>query len=372
MTQAELFNRVKQGEPDALAALLNHYLQPKGITATATLQDECLHLFLEGPQVPNRQALSTYVQQGLIGLRDKLGADYTTFRAVRLYGSKQGKTAPAWEEPIDLGESRNGVAPAYAFDALGTDAPETDAIASLPENLAEPEEQSTPNSAIALSSQLTATGTDEILAIVPVTPPGTPSRLWAKVRAAIALLLLLGLAGAAATFAWYWSRQLRAVSQSQNLRIQVGNVEAIANLSTLQEVRQSLQTTSDRLESLPVVPGVSYQPVETEIEEVRPLLGEVQDRLAIEELAQANVQAALRQAQSAEALSQQATTSEQWDQVARQWQAAIAHLVVVPENTLAAAQAQEQRLLYQQNYQEARDRVTKLNSAPPSPPAAKP
>lgn len=366
MTQAELFNRVKQGEPDALAALLNHYLQPKGITATATLQDGCLHLFLEGPQVPNRQALSAYVQQGLIGLRDKLGAEYTTFRAVRLYGTKQGKPAPAWEEPIDLGASSNGSAPDLAADLT------PEAIASVPENVIEAEEPERASSAIALPSQLTPTGADEILAIVPVTPPGAPSRLWAKVRAAIALLLLLGLAGAAATFAWYWSRQLRAVSQSQNLRIQVGNVAAIADLPTLQTVRQSLQTTVDRLEALPVIPVVSHGPVEAEIAEVQPLLSEVQDRLATEELAQANLQAALRQAQQAETLSQQATTPEQWDQVAQMWQAAIAHLVVVPENTLAAAQVQEQRLLYQQNYQEARDQLTKLRSAPPPAAAAKP
>ncbi len=42
MTNTDLLERAKQGDPEAIATLMNRILQPKGITAKAILQNRCL------------------------------------------------------------------------------------------------------------------------------------------------------------------------------------------------------------------------------------------------------------------------------------------------------------------------------------------
>lgn len=48
MTPQAVLSAAKQGNPQAIAALMNRSLQPKGITAKAKLTDGCLHVMLEG------------------------------------------------------------------------------------------------------------------------------------------------------------------------------------------------------------------------------------------------------------------------------------------------------------------------------------
>jgi len=41
----------KQGDAGAIASLINRSIQPKGITATATLVEDCLHIDLDRKSV---------------------------------------------------------------------------------------------------------------------------------------------------------------------------------------------------------------------------------------------------------------------------------------------------------------------------------
>jgi hypothetical protein len=50
-----LKERAKLGDVEAIASLLNLPLQNKGITATASLQDGCLQVMLEGDVVPDEE-----------------------------------------------------------------------------------------------------------------------------------------------------------------------------------------------------------------------------------------------------------------------------------------------------------------------------
>ncbi|MEA5505011.1 hypothetical protein VB735_18250, partial [Halotia wernerae UHCC 0503] len=68
MTQANLLQLAKQGDAQAIASLMNRHLQSKGITAKAILEDGCLEVMLESAQVPNQQALVTFVYRGITSL----------------------------------------------------------------------------------------------------------------------------------------------------------------------------------------------------------------------------------------------------------------------------------------------------------------
>ena len=49
----------KQGNPQAIAILLNRQLQPKGITAKISVKASCLQIMLEAATVPNQKGLVT-------------------------------------------------------------------------------------------------------------------------------------------------------------------------------------------------------------------------------------------------------------------------------------------------------------------------
>ncbi|MBD2091586.1 hypothetical protein H6F67_17215 [Microcoleus sp. FACHB-1515] len=93
---SELTALARQGDPSAIAALMNRTLKPKGITAKAVARQGCLQIQLESTQVPNQTALTKFVSQGLnnLGVR--------SIRSVRLYGYQVGSEIPAWEEELVL------------------------------------------------------------------------------------------------------------------------------------------------------------------------------------------------------------------------------------------------------------------------------
>lgn len=96
MTQTNLLELAKQGNPQAIASLMNRSLQPRGMTATTELQGDCLQVILESAQIPNRQVLTTFVQNGMknLGVR--------SIRSVRVVGKQTGSVEPAWMQEIEL------------------------------------------------------------------------------------------------------------------------------------------------------------------------------------------------------------------------------------------------------------------------------
>ncbi|NJK27379.1 MAG: hypothetical protein HC925_00690 [Coleofasciculaceae cyanobacterium SM2_3_26] len=60
----DLLTLAKQGDTQAIAALLNRQLQSKGITARATLKGCCLHVLLESDTTPDRATLLPWIQKG--------------------------------------------------------------------------------------------------------------------------------------------------------------------------------------------------------------------------------------------------------------------------------------------------------------------
>lgn len=87
----------KQGDPKVIAAAINRSLTSKGIKADVMRDNGCLHVMMEGDQVPHYQKdLVKLVRNGM----DRLGVE--TIYTVRVYGRQFGDDLPVWEEEIVL------------------------------------------------------------------------------------------------------------------------------------------------------------------------------------------------------------------------------------------------------------------------------
>ena len=104
----------KQGDPDAIAALINRHLQTKGITAHVTRQDHVLEVLLESIIPPNAEAMVAYVKQGIINLE----AD--PIHHLRIKGKAEAANEISWEEEVVL------KTPDLNFDLPESDPPELD------------------------------------------------------------------------------------------------------------------------------------------------------------------------------------------------------------------------------------------------------
>jgi pilus assembly protein FimV len=68
MTQSNLQQQAKQGNPQAIATLLNNTLQPKGITAEVSLNQNCLQIIVEANQVPSQDKLVVFLSKAISNL----------------------------------------------------------------------------------------------------------------------------------------------------------------------------------------------------------------------------------------------------------------------------------------------------------------
>ena len=101
MTQPNVLELAKQGNAQAIAALMNRHLQPKGITAKANLKDSCLQVMLEAAPVPNQKALVAYISKSMTSL----GSGF--IKKVKIYGRETGEDFPAWQQEFEIEEQVN-------------------------------------------------------------------------------------------------------------------------------------------------------------------------------------------------------------------------------------------------------------------------
>ncbi|MGD1900803.1 MAG: hypothetical protein ACFB9N_00995 [Geitlerinemataceae cyanobacterium] len=96
MERADLLERARQGDPGAIAAILNQQLKYQAIECRATVVDRLLHLvFRAEDTTPDRSELLDFVRAKLMNL------DIENLARVRLYGRDPG----AESEPQSLPEA---------------------------------------------------------------------------------------------------------------------------------------------------------------------------------------------------------------------------------------------------------------------------
>jgi hypothetical protein len=96
MTQQNLRELLKQGDPKAIASSINRTLKPKGINAEVSRDNDCLEIILESDKVPSQMALVDFIRNGMTNL----GVE--SIHTVKIYGRRTGDGSPAWEDEIDL------------------------------------------------------------------------------------------------------------------------------------------------------------------------------------------------------------------------------------------------------------------------------
>lgn len=135
MEQSNLLELAKQGEPSAIAALMNAVLSPKGITARAGIEDDCLCIFLESQKPLNQETLVAFIQKGLI----ELGND--SIRSVRAQGKRAGDEAFAWTREFSLRSTESASRIATLTPPIEDELPEMESAVAIDEEEIEEEEE---------------------------------------------------------------------------------------------------------------------------------------------------------------------------------------------------------------------------------------
>ncbi len=97
MTQSDVLELAKQGNPQAIASLMNLVLQPKGVTVKASLQNRCLHILFASAEPLSQSALGSFARTGLANLGG------IPIDQVKLYAQKTGEKTPIWTDEFQLG-----------------------------------------------------------------------------------------------------------------------------------------------------------------------------------------------------------------------------------------------------------------------------
>ncbi|HEY9874624.1 MAG TPA: hypothetical protein V6D12_14385 [Candidatus Obscuribacterales bacterium] len=94
--QIDLPKVANQGDPKAIASLLNLSLQPKGITVKASLTNGCLMVTAESTDAPHQSFIVDFVCKNITSLKVE------AIKRVVVRGQTTGKTTPAWREAFEL------------------------------------------------------------------------------------------------------------------------------------------------------------------------------------------------------------------------------------------------------------------------------
>ncbi len=96
MTKMKVLELAKQGNPKAIASLMNHSLEPRRITVAVSPSDRGLTIQATAPQPPDRAFLVDFIRQGLERL------DATTVQRVMIRAYGKGSRSPVWQETLVL------------------------------------------------------------------------------------------------------------------------------------------------------------------------------------------------------------------------------------------------------------------------------
>lgn len=101
MIQQNLLELAKQGNAQAIAALMNRQLQTRQILAKAELKEGCLQLLLESSTVPPQEQLVSYIYNSLKKLES------VAIEKVVIYGKQTDSDFPSWQKEFNLNTSPN-------------------------------------------------------------------------------------------------------------------------------------------------------------------------------------------------------------------------------------------------------------------------
>ncbi|RMF63625.1 MAG: hypothetical protein D6742_17005, partial [Cyanobacteria bacterium J069] len=95
IAEKNLLDQARQGNAEAIATLLNRSLNPKGITALARLEQDTLHILIEGVPTPPPD-VAPFVQQGVASL------GIVSAQTLKIYGRQRGVSQVGWQQAYSL------------------------------------------------------------------------------------------------------------------------------------------------------------------------------------------------------------------------------------------------------------------------------
>ncbi|GAB4377359.1 MAG: hypothetical protein Kow00121_26540 [Elainellaceae cyanobacterium] len=96
MSQDKTLELAKAGNAQAIAAIINKTLEPKGISIKATSSNGCLTLVAESPTIPKQEVVVDFLRNGIIKLEP------TNIAQVVIRGRATGQTTNSWQETFTL------------------------------------------------------------------------------------------------------------------------------------------------------------------------------------------------------------------------------------------------------------------------------
>lgn len=125
-----ILEQAKQGNPNAIAALMSRSMKSQGIDVKASLDQRCLEVILEAAKVPTPATTVSFIRKGMTNL------GVHSIDTVRVSAYQTGDSTPAWQEEIVLQEPAfSAPSPSMSSSQFGSD--ETDALLDHEDLLAE-------------------------------------------------------------------------------------------------------------------------------------------------------------------------------------------------------------------------------------------
>lgn len=93
-TEQKIIDLAKEGNPKAIASIINQYLKPTGVSTISGWKGDCLHIILESEEVPNQQSYAPFVEKKIIGLKSD------SLKNVKIHGRKYGSKSIVWTRAV--------------------------------------------------------------------------------------------------------------------------------------------------------------------------------------------------------------------------------------------------------------------------------
>ncbi|MEO1446446.1 MAG: hypothetical protein AAFV46_09460, partial [Cyanobacteria bacterium J06635_11] len=133
-TQRTLLDQAKQGNPDAIASLMNQTLAKQNRHIRVLRQAHQYKLLVEGEEVPPQAATVNWITQGLRKLA------IPDAKVAIIYGKAKQSKQPEWQQSIQLGTPEVQAAPApepTTTETVESTSAENSAQANQPQPAAE-------------------------------------------------------------------------------------------------------------------------------------------------------------------------------------------------------------------------------------------
>lgn len=96
--QANFLDLAKQGDPHAIATLMNQALTSQGVTVQAAMRRGCLHILMESDRTLEPSRIVPALRKAMQDLQSPV------ISRVRIYGHQKSGSAAIWSQVIDLSE----------------------------------------------------------------------------------------------------------------------------------------------------------------------------------------------------------------------------------------------------------------------------